>query len=165
MEVSALTISCYVITGKLLEVGGLKPLVVPVHGPHHAGPRLFEHLRRGDRSERKELPSPVNPVSPGILPSPPPAPRRTRSGWPEPRRRRGRSAEIKADSSEEIPRRIKEHRAPFDAPLVHHRAQDRPLGRIALSRDGSRSSPDHLLTADPGFRGVAAGSGVNTCPP
>ena len=49
-------------------------------------------MRQEQQSEQEELSGPTNPVSPGILPSPRPAPRRTRSGWPAPHRRRARSA-------------------------------------------------------------------------
>lgn len=39
-----LTVSCDVVSWKLLEVGAFKPLVASVNGAHHAGPRLLEHL-------------------------------------------------------------------------------------------------------------------------
>lgn len=42
---STLTVSRHVVSRELLEVGGFKALMVPVHRPHHAGPRLLEHLK------------------------------------------------------------------------------------------------------------------------
>lgn len=50
----SLTVSRHVVPRELLEVGGFKPLLVPVHRPHHAGPRLLEHLLdRGDQRRVK----------------------------------------------------------------------------------------------------------------
>lgn len=43
-----LTISCYVVTRKLLEVGGLKAFMVPIDCAHDSWPGLLEHLRSGN---------------------------------------------------------------------------------------------------------------------
>lgn len=49
---NSLTISRHVVSGELLEVGGLEPLVVSIDCPHHAGPWLFENLVEGRKSQK-----------------------------------------------------------------------------------------------------------------
>lgn len=94
---NSLTISRHVVSGELLEVGGLKPFVVSIHRPHHAGPWLFENLVGGKSQKVKCGNCILNPFknskqySPGILHSDLPAPLRTHLGQPPQLRRRGMS--------------------------------------------------------------------------